>query len=377
MKHLLLSCIALLMGLTINAQTIYHTYWTADGVQHPLTITQQPSPVVHIPAEAVAVDLRDMGRTNTMLVIDAAQANPNCLYYLHANDPQPEGLDADTHNVVRGMQSETIRLDEDYDFFCPLTFNTAFISFLMKPTCEGSCGGYSKTLVLPFRPSEVMLYDVNGQPYTQQTSLLKILKYTGNAGNSLNIELVNSIRQMEAYQPYILGVYVGSRLLFMGEDTEVPTTREAVSQGSDYSMMGTTVSRQLPDTAYLYVPSENHFKQTATPSVLAPFRACMVVTTCPDVEAMPSGSTNGSDIDGAPDTDSPPFLFFSNSVWGADDNPNDKGNQTVFHRPNAQTRPNQTSVYSLSGQRLNSENLPNGLYILDGKKVLVRNGKKE
>ena len=92
---------------------------------------------------------------------------------------------------------------------------------------------------------------------------------------------------------------------------------------------------------------------------------------------MSSGSTNGGDIDGEPDTDGPHFLFFSNSVWGADDNPNDKGNQTVFHRPNAQTRPNQTSVYSLSGQRLNSENLPNGLYILDGKKMLVRNGKKE
>ena len=373
MKQLLLSCIALLTGLTVNAQTIFHTYWTADGEQHPLTIAQQPSPVVHIPLEAVAVDLRDMGRTNTMLVIDAAQANPNCLYYLQANDPQPEGLDPVVHNVVRGMQSETIRLDEDYDFFCPLTFNTAFISFLMKPTFDGDCGGYSKTLVLPFRPSEVMFYDVNGQPDAQQTSLLKILKYMGNVGDLLNIEHVNSIRQMEAYQPYILGAYVGSRLLFMAEDTEVPTTHEAISQGSTYSMMGTTVNRLLPDTAYLYVPAENRFKIAATPCTLDPFRACMVATPHSDENPDSSSSTNGNNPDGDPDTDGPHFLFFSNSVWGSEDNPNDKGNQTALHSPYVQTR--STLVYSLSGQRLNSENLPDGLYILDGKKVLVRNGK--
>ena len=66
---------------------------------------------------------------------------------------------------------------------------------------------------------------------------------------------------MSAYEPYMLGVYIGSRLLFMGEDINVPVTHDAVVAGDTLSFIGTTVRRQLPTGTYMYDNKSESFKQ--------------------------------------------------------------------------------------------------------------------
>lgn len=357
MKRLLLSFLTLLTVLTASAQgselsvdSLTFTYWTADAQVLPLPVASQQ---LTVPAQAVAVDLRGIGRITTVFTVDATLANPNCLYYLDADDPLPEGLDAETCNVVCNQQAANVRLSEDHDFFCPLPFRAQFVSFLMKPTNEGIFGGgYSETLVLPFRPTHVLLYDVNGQPGSMHADLLKIFRYEGNVGDSLILSPIGDLRQMVPYQPHILGVYVGSRLLFEAEDAEVPMTRESISSGDGYHLKGTTVARMLSGSVYQYVPQVNGFVLHAGGWQLPPFRACIVPGGEKDEGWGPSGVGH--------------VLSFGSGVWGAE------GSPTAIGSPRLPSAPSSSQVFSLSGQRLTAMPRTPGLYIVRGKKLLVR-----
>lgn len=343
-------------SLCFTTRTGTNTYWTAQGQVLPLPLGDNQQ--LTVPAEAVAVDLRGQQAVNAVFAIDASQANPNCLYYLNLPDNVPQGLD-ETRNLVRGLEADNIRLTEDNDFFCPLAFHAKYISHLMTPTYDNIDDelrgrGYSGTIVLPFQPSYANLYDVNGNTEMLHADMLQVLKYLGNSEDSLNVDYVESLTQMEPYVPYILGVYIGSSLLFIGENRQVPMTREAIVRGLDINFVGTTVERQLTSAAYQYNPDDNHFYPST--ARIAPFRAYM------DLE------------DGTGVFD---YLYFSEEVWGTQGNPSDA--TAISELPQRQHAPAVLSVYSLSGQRLTempahrqTPSLRRGIYIVGGRKVVVR-----
>ena len=346
-------------SLSFVRRSATSTYWTADG-----TVLPMPSATGHpmrVPAEAVAVDLRGIGRVNQVFTLDVSEANPNCLYYLDPTDARPEGLGNDC-NVVCGLQAEHVQLSEDYDFFCPLAFTSAFVSFLMKPRYEGTYGqGYSETLVLPFKPDEVQLYDLNDESSTLYADLLKILRYDGHAADSLTVSALTDVRQMQAYTPYILGVYVNSRLLFMAENAVVPMTREAIARGHAYNMVGTTVSTTFALPTYQYDAQASAFVLGDSDCRLAPFRACIVAA-----EAETAGT------DAAAEAKAYSQLFFSQGVWGPMGNPEDSDFQAaISHTSAAATAKTPRCAYLLTGQR-RLLGTARGLCIIGGKKVIVR-----
>jgi len=332
-----------------------NTYWTAEGQVLPLPVGDDQQ--LMVPEEAVAVDLRGQQAINTVFSIDASQANPNCLYYLDLLDNIPEGLD-DSRNIVHGLEAKNIKVVEEHDFFCPLAFHTQFISYMMTPSYDNPDDelrgrGYSETLVLPFYPIRANLYDINGETEMLHAGMLKVLRYYGNAGDSLNIEQLNSISQMHAYEPYILGVYIGSQLLFIGEDTMVPMTREAIVRGENVNFVGTTVARQLSVPTYQYNADDNHFYPST--ARIAPFRAYM---------------------DTGDGTMSADFLSFSDEVWGTQGKPSDA--TAISELPQRENEGATPPVYSLSGQRVSvvhanaKASLKKGIYIVGGRKVVVK-----
>ncbi|MCR5680629.1 MAG: hypothetical protein K6G08_10555 [Prevotella sp.] len=332
-----------------------NTYWTADGQVLPLPLLSDGQLLV--PAEAVAVDLRGQNAINTVFSLDASQANPNCLYYLDIPDNVPQGLD-ESHNIVRGMEAAKIILTEGNDFYCPLAFRARFVSYLMTPSynnpdAEACRRGYSETIVLPFAPSSINLYDVNGGTDMLHPDMLKVLEYYGNIGDSLNISVISSIQMMEAYKPYILGVYVGSSLLFIGENTVIPMTGEAIVRGNGLDFMGTTVSRRLSPQYYVYSPDDYSFRR-GDDDVIEPFHACLYATKAVEPEG---GSALGS-------------LGISDYVWGSKGRP---GDSTISGlQPTTRGSEKSKTVYSTTGCQMDSRHLSKGIYIIDGRKFIVK-----
>ena len=353
MNKLILSFLTLLFTMTAGAADDFFTYWTAQGEVLPLPVGEDHR--LTVPAEAVAVDLRGL---QDVAVVDASEANPNCLYYLNQTDNIPEGLD-ESRNIIRGLEAENIKVIEGYDYYCPLAFHTQFISFLMTPSYDNPDDelrgrGYSETLVLPFYPRSANLYDVNGENVMLHADKLKVLRYYGNAGDSLNIVQLNSISQMHAYEPYILGVYIGSQLLFIGENTKVPMTHEAIVRGQGVNFVGTTVARQLSETAYQYNTDDTRFYPSS--ARIAPFRAYM------DSEK------------------SAKYLYFSNKVWGEQGNPGDAAaidDSPIFDLHIYDFRFDSDAACDLSGRQIENRKsvnrkLPKGVYITGGRKVVVK-----
>lgn len=337
------------------------SYWTADGLVHDLIATDDG--LLHVPAEAVAIDLRGIGQQGSCVTLDVAQANPNCLYYLDTDDALPQGLDAAV-NVVRGLVAENIVLSERHDYFCPLAFRAGFVSFVMQP-CYGSEQGYSETLVLPFSPGMALLYDANGNSEPLHADMLKVLRYYGNQGDSLTVSAISSIDEMQAYTPYILGVYVGATLLFAAEDTQVPSTCKAICLGRDYSLVGTTVARTFSSSVYIYAPYKYGFCFSSGGCSLQPFRACIVDT-----------GTIGSDFETSPTVPANELLSFGVEAWGTEGAPVGEALMDI-RRPSADatTEWHKQGVYTLSGQRLRMterQSLRPGLYIVGGRKTMVR-----
>ncbi len=382
-------------SLCFTTRSGTNTYWTARGMVLPLPLSDEGH--LMVPAEAVAVDLRgqqsvggdleSVGGDLQSPTIDVSLANPNCLYYLDPSGNIPQGLD-ESRNLVRGQEAENISLSEGYDYYCPMAFHTQLVSYLMKPSYdnpddEALGRGYSETIVLPFRPTHICLYDINGQTEVLHPDMLKVLRYYGYEADTLNVAALSSLSQMQAYKPYILGVYIGSRLLFTGENTLVPMTGEAIVRGGGIDFVGTTVGLRLSSMPgmsplgrterntnyYVYSPADYSFHPGDADDVVAPFRACLY--------AADGKSHNGLNI--------------SKYVWGNSGKP---GDSTAIDDIDHSTPATAHSVCDLQGRKVSAaansvggdlqsvggdlqspttcSSLKKGIYITGGRKIVVK-----
>ena len=109
-----------------------NTYWTFDGVRSPLTISND---TLKIPKDAAAVDLRGLYYINTVFKIDVTEANPNCLYYIGFLDYVPKGFTSDA-NIIRENEANMLSIDSNYDFYCPVSFQAKTAFFTYTPVSE-------------------------------------------------------------------------------------------------------------------------------------------------------------------------------------------------------------------------------------------------
>ena len=121
--------------------------WKGDGTRQGY----KPEEGFQIPADVAAVSLEGL----TLSAIGAS-ANPNTLYFLGEDQTAPAGLEG--KNIITGSQAETITLVDGYDFFTPQTFTASEISY-KRTFIQGHNNkvrtGWS-TIVLPFQPTKVM-----------------------------------------------------------------------------------------------------------------------------------------------------------------------------------------------------------------------------
>ena len=351
---------------TFHAGT--NTYWTADGTVKPMPIEGGQKLVV--PREAVAVDLRGQYFMNTVFTIDDSQANPNCLYYLDFLDNVPQGLSA-TSNVVRDGQAAIVRLTDACDFYCPKAFKAKYISYTLQPTIAISDKAYAETLVLPFRPQGATLDAINADDENPHSHLLKIFRYYGygqgpDGIDTLTIDNVN-VRQMEAYVPYIVAVGVSTPVTFYAEEATVPVTSPAVVRADGLDFVGTTVFKAPSSAAlYRYNPELGLFSAEESDDPLPPFRAWLVTSTSHmgtgDEDEL--GQTGGAGSGTGQTMGDLTYFLMINTGFDLGIEP------TSVATPGVQALP--TAVYSLSGIRQTTDRLPAGLYIANGKKMLVR-----
>lgn len=343
-----------------------NTYWTADGHVKPLPV--KDNQVLEIPAEALSVDMRGQYETNTTFSVDVSQANPNCLYFLGFLDNLPQGF-SDNENVIRDYEARIITIDGNRDYYCPTPFKAkeVLFNYTPEPINPFLSRFITGTIVLPFGATKAWLAAANGSPGIDagfDGNTLQIFRYSGiNAGNELLIEPVKN-NSLNAYEPYFISSSPSS-ITFYAENVVIPSTRPAITKGSNYDLIGYTTQTAIPKGAYQWNADDNcfHLSDLVENAPWArPFSALIY----------PTGLSNTYD-----------HLFISFGAGGSSGGGGfDDGESTKIDAIRDVSPEKTEAVYSLSGQRvgtaewdegrLSISGISPGIYIIGGKKVIVK-----
>lgn len=278
-------------------------------------------------------------------------ANPNTLYYIdeHATVSGIEGK-----NVVRGDTAENIILNDDYGFYAPESFIAREACYTRQVNIGYDKAGNNgwETLVLPFAPTEI--YDEESRTTrdwfhkAEETGkYIWIREYSKLEGRLIYFRLVD---KMEANRPYIFRVLgdkydngkyswniAGHHFQFRAYNTEIKAEGSLVTSSNSLSFSGTTVDTVFKN-AYVLNEGGNKFCWNESAGVNA-FRACFknksLQSNIPD-ELEINGNQPATGID---------TLTTANTA-------------------------NSNGVYMLNGVKINSGNLPKGIYIKNGKKII-------
>jgi hypothetical protein len=335
-----------------------NTYWTADGHVKPLPV--KDNQVLEIPAEALTVDLRGLYEMNTIFSVDVSQANPNCLYFLGYLDNVPQGFSS-AQNVIRDYEAKMITIDGNKDYYCPMPFNAKEGLFIytpepINPLLSRMTGG---TFFLPFDATKAWLTSANDSPGNDADfygNTLQIFRYSGgNSGDKIGFEPVWGNRLI-AYEPYYISS-PPSPITFYAENVTIPSTRPAIAEGAEYDFIGYTTQIAVPDGAYQWNADDCCFYLSNLEEKItwaSPFSAMMYAKTFP--------------------------YTYDKLLLVVDDDPGSGATRIDAIRDVPSEKV--TVVYSLSGQRvgtaevnegrLTTSGLRPGIYIIGGKKVIVK-----
>lgn len=342
-----------------------NTYWTADGHVKPLPV--EAGQVLKVPCEALAVDLRGQYEMNTVFSIDTSEANPNCLYFLGYLDNVPQGFTSKT-NIIRDYDAKEIIINADDDYYCPMPFKAKTALFTYTPVSEvmGPANTYmsqimSGTVILPFETQQPWLDYVNdsNQESSFLNEYLRIAQFKGSNGTDLVFEPVTS-PTFHSYEPYLIYYIIPSPISFFSEDVTIPSTRKAMQTSQDgiFSFEGSTTTTTAERDTYIWNCDHYCFYLNHEPKQVRPFTAIMHIDT--NLINLP---------DGLPEV----LKYTLDSEPGVTSSLITAVNSTSQY-PQA--------VYSLSGQRvgtaeyangrLSAEGLRPGLYIVGGRKIVVK-----
>lgn len=342
-----------------------NTYWTADGHVKPLSINEER--VLQIPEEALAVDMRGIYERCDTFIVDVSQANPNCLYYLGFLDNVPPGF-SDDQNVIRDYEARMLYIKADKDYYCPMPFKAKTAVFDYMPVSEerGPAEPWmsqimSGTIVLPFDATRAWLTAVNDSPGIDagfNGDNLQLLKFKYDYRDILIFEHVRE-DHLNAYEPYLLFT-LPSQVEFYAENVTVPATRPAVAESKNFEFIGHTTKMAVPSGAYQWSCDHNKFFLSGLGERIdwaGPFTALMY----------PKNQTETYE------------KLIISSGEGVTDNP--EGSTKIDAVSDSPVN-HSTAVYSFSGQRVGTaevhegrltvSGLRPGLYIIDGKKIVVR-----
>jgi hypothetical protein len=315
----------------------------ADG-----TTTVYPISTTPIDAgDACFLDLRNISSTGSISV--SPSSNPNCLYLLADGAAVPNGLP--DYNVIRGTTAEKLILkDEKYDFYSPIDFTANEVSYtrVFSKGASGSSGW--ETLMLPFDVDKITCIGIGEVDWfrsaTDTGKNFWLKAFTSDNSGRVDFDYASTL---SANTPYIIAVpgdtwgsawdMTKSTVTFSAENAAIAATAERAVNGNNYKFIGNTVSKSLHDV-YMINSKGNMFvkKENATST---PFRAWFSTVSISSL-ALPSLSIGNGESTG------------------------------IIDMPVEKEETTTDCWYTPDGRRINGKPAAKGLYIHNGKKLIIR-----
>jgi len=311
-----------------------------------------PSATFEVPEEATAVEFLGMTGSNGVTKV-VPNTNPNTLYFLDNDDVQPSGLTG--KNIVKEGVANSLALTDGYDFATPKKFTAKTVNFTITPTIGATGTGGWFTLALPFAPTKVTANNKVIDWFHSSTDTGKnfwLKEFVGMNGNAINFSFVD---EMKANVPYLIAVpgydyssewnLLGKKMVFTGTNQTLYADTKITAASNPYVFAGSTYKTNLFGVWALNSAGSSFVYGNY---IIYPFRAYF---------RMQSGMINAPEIliiDSSDDTDG--IMI-----------PAAGKEETV-------------SVYNLSGIKVaetrmvngqvDIDNLPNGVYVINGQKII-------
>lgn len=339
--------------------------WYEDGTNNAVA----PTETVVIDDNAVAVDITDATGISSV----EPSANPNVLYYLGETQDVPEGLG--NKNVVKGKTANKVVLQDGYPFYILKTFTADEISFTTVPT-KGAKARTSlgwNTISLPFDVTSVRnaTDDVDIDWFHSDDDMGKNFwvrsfdSYDADHGDVY----FNNVDEMKAYEPYIFNVpgdywgkkwnLVNKEITFYGENALLHQYAHIAAGSREFDFLGTTIGKSVTN-AYILNGDGDMFIYSPTARNVPAFHGYFVFnndkfhfTSGYDKQPLRIKCVDDEMTDGI----MMPYVIDGKRV----------------------------EIYNLQGMKVSSnklqngmldiESLPKGIYIVNGKKMIISHNK--
>lgn len=314
-----------------------------------------PTATFTVPSDAVAVDLT--GTTGTVKTV-VPNSNPNTIYYIGSDESVISGLSG--KNVVRGSSADNITLVNEKPFYTPKAFVAKKISFKLVPAIgapRSGVGGW-QTLTLPFAPSQVTCNDVKLDWFKSDNDTKKhfwIKEFSAIAG--LNTVCLGYTQELKANHPYLYAVpnnewgtsnsLVGKTMIFSANNAKVYAKPNSVTGSSSFNFRGSYGKQTLSNVYTLNATGTKFVKGNAT---VKPF-ACYFIATVDD-----------------------------SSITSLNLASFDENDMTDVEMNVVEEKEKRVNVYNLNGlkvgyatvkgNKVDMGDLPKGIYIVNGKKIV-------
>ena len=319
-------------GIVTDGVVLYSASGTVTG--------RQPANSLIVRNTACAIDLR---YAPTVKSIDNKTDN-NALFIIAEGADIPEGIEG--KNIVVGDWAENITIIDEQPFYSPIDFTANHITYkrTISKTSDGKNGW--EGLSLPFEPNTI---SADGQLLKLKTSdnddgqlALKTFAYIDD-DREVKFDYADRV---EAIIPYVISApesdfnVAGKELLFEADDAMVYNNIDKFSALGTraYTFFGTTTPVELAD-AYTINDEGTAFEPVSNTTV-NPFRT-----------------------------------YFTTRLYEA------KRAEKIFIADNEETgikevraavNDGTAEVYDLQGRRMNAATLKKGIYIVNGKKTVVK-----
>ena len=306
--------------------------------------------------DACFVDLRSCSDLSSITITPGT--NPNCLYLLATGATVPSSLQG--LNVVCGDEAASLTLTDEHPFYSPIAFTAQEASYTRTFTLAAAGTSGWSTLCLPFAVSSVTSAPVlNGSPVPNGSPVKRkwftsdddtdgafwLRSFVDDADGRVNFA---HAQQLSANTPYIIAVpgntwgdewqMTNTPVTFSATDAEIAATGTASVSGNHYKFCGSTTTSTLGSVYALNDAGSRFVKKAAysSPAFRGWFEGVSITSL-----TLPSLSIGNAHVSGI---------------------------RTV----GTATAPAATGWYTLDGRRLSSKPTVRGLYINNGKKVIIK-----
>lgn len=305
-------------------------YWTADGT----LCTKLAKESFVVPEEALAINVR-----NAFTKEIIPNSNPNTIYMLDRTVPKSL---SGHNNVNYQNKSGTITLTDGYDYYIPENIEvTSSVKYLRSFTVEDVAKWSS--MVIPFDVKTVKVDDVVVNWTQSDNDMDKdywVERIVDINGESIQIDYTSSIRANEPYLIATNNSLAGKQLVFTGGAiTLSPTSLIPTSKSMrDFELWWTNHQTEKTD---IFVLDTNKYVYQYETVDIQPFRVYLINE---DNISTPLTIQGPDLVDGIPSV-----------------------------KLSGNTSPD---IYTLTGVKIGvncqTEKLPAGIYILKGKKMIVK-----